>query len=88
VFRALLNKLRRPPIRMGSVDNSSFRTTPIRNAGFVSFFNESKCVAARNTDHHDTRLRRQKLLQMLALIAVTALCTWVLIESAQAFSTF
>lgn len=73
---------------MGSVDNSSFRTTPIRNAGFVSFFQQSRCISVRNSDHYDNRLRRQKLLQMLALIAVTALCTWVLIESAQAFSTF
>lgn len=74
---------------MGSVDNSCIHTTPIRNAGFVSFFIGSGCLSsARNTDYQDTRLRRQKRLRTLAVVSLTAFCTWIVVESARAFSTF
>lgn len=74
---------------MGSVDNSRIRTTPIRNAGFVSFFNETGCrLSARNSDIFDQRLRRQKRVRLLALIGLTALCTWVVVESARAISWY
>ncbi len=73
---------------MGSVDNSRIHTTPIRNAGFVSFFSESGCLSSRHPDYHDTRLRRQKALRLLVIIAITALCTWVVVESARAISMF
>lgn len=75
---------------MGSVDNSRIRTTPIRNAGFVSFFNETGCLTTRtrNSDIHDQRLRRQKRVRALALIALTALCTWIVVESARAITWY
>lgn len=87
-MRRLLRIFRRPPIRMGSVDNAHIRTTPIRNAGFVSFFAGSGCVSARNCDYQDNRLRRQKRLRTLAVVSVTAFCTWIVVESARAISTF
>lgn len=87
-----MNPLRRmfhrPAIRMGSVDNSRIRTTPIRNAGFVSFFAETGCLSSRNSDVFDHRLRRQKRLKTLALIALTAFCTWVVVESARAITWY
>ena len=73
---------------MGSVDNSRLHTTPIRNAGFVSFFSGSGCISARNSDYHDTRLRRQKRRRVLALIGITAFCTWIVVESARAITLF
>ena len=73
---------------MGMVNDSSSRRSPIRNAGFVSFFRGNSCQSRRNTDHFDTRLRRQKLLKTAAIVAVTLMCTWFVIESAQALSTF
>ncbi|GAB1488980.1 hypothetical protein MASR2M8_14310 [Opitutaceae bacterium] len=87
-MRTLRHWLHRPPIRMGSVDNSRIRTTAIRNAGFVSFFAEQGCLTARSHDHFDARLRRQRAVRLLALIGITALATWVVIESAQAISVF
>ena len=73
---------------MGSVDNSRIRTTRIRNAGFVSFFTETGCLASRNTDVYDHRLRRQKILRTLILVGLTALCTWVVVESARAITWY
>lgn len=73
---------------MGLVEDGWRRKTPIRNAGFVSFFNGSDCVSRRNTDTYDNRLRRQKWVKNLTIIAVTALCTWFVMESAHAISTF
>lgn len=73
---------------MGSVDNSRIRTTPIRNAGFVSFFAESGCMSARHTDFHDRRLGRQRRMRLLVVVLLTALCTWVVVESARAISLF
>jgi hypothetical protein len=86
--RRLSQIFHRPAIRMGSVDNSRIRTTPIRNAGFVSFFAGSGCQSARHTDYHDHRLRRQRRFRALAMVIVTALCTWVVVESARAISLF
>lgn len=87
-MRTVRHWLHRPSIRMGSVDNSRIRTTRIRNAGFVSFFAEQGCLTARSHDHFDARLRRQRVGRALVLIAVTALATWVVIESARAISVF
>ena len=70
------------------VKDSSAHRSPIRSAGFVSFFQGNRCVSRRNTDYFDTRLRRQKLFKTAAIIAVTLMCTWFVIESAQALSTF
>ena len=87
-MRTLRQWRHRPPIRMGSVDNRRIRTTPIRNAGFVSFFAEQGCLTARSHDHFEARLRRHRTVRALGLIAVTALATWVVIESARAISVF
>lgn len=87
-MRSLRQWLRRPPIRMGSVDNRQIRTTRIRNAGFVSFFAQEGCGMVRRHDHFDRRLRRQRATRTLALIALTAFVTWIAIESAQALSVF
>lgn len=88
MFRALKRIFRRPPIRMGMVRDSSARRSPIRNAGFVSFFRGNDCLPRRNTDHFDTRLRRQKFFKTAVIVAVTLMCTWFVFESAQALSTF
>jgi hypothetical protein len=87
-MRTLKHMLRRPPIRMGNVDNSRIHTTPIRNAGFVSFVSQTGCLRIRDGDFHDTRLRRQKRVRIAALVALTAGCTWFAIESAKALSIF
>lgn len=87
-MRTLKHIFRRTPIRMGSVDNSRIRTTPIRNAGFVSFVSQSGCLRVRNGDYHDARLRKQKKLRFVAVVALTAACTWFAIESAKALSLF
>ena len=87
-MRILRQLFRRPPIKMGYIDETRARRSPTRNAQFVSFFTETDCVAHRHTDHHDLRLRRQKRVRICALITVTALCTWFVVESAQALSTF
>jgi hypothetical protein len=88
MLRAIKRIFRRPPIGMGMVKDSSSRRSPLRSAGFVSFFQGNNCVARRNTDHFDARLRRQKFFKTVTVIAVTLLCTWFVIESAQALSTF
>lgn len=85
-MRSLRQFLRRPTIRMGSVDNSRISTTRIRNAQFVSFFSENGCVSGVRPDYHDTRLRRRKALRVTALLVVAALGTWVVIESAKALT--
>lgn len=87
-MRTLKHMLHRSPIRMGSVDNSRIRTTPIRNAGFVSFVSQTGCLRVRDGDYHDARLRKQKRVRVVALIGLTAACTWFAIESAKAFSLF
>jgi len=88
MLRTLKRIFRRPPIGMGMVRDSSSRRSPIRNAAFVSFFRGNDCLSRRNTDHFDSRLRRQKFFKTAAIIAVTLMCTWFVIESAQALSTF
>jgi len=79
---------RRPRIELGYIDEQAHRTTPIRNAQFVSFFAETDCMPRRHVDHHDVKLRRQKWLKISVLVVVTAMTTWFVIESAHALSTF
>jgi hypothetical protein len=88
VLRALLQIFRRPPIRMGRVDNRTIRTTVVRNAQFVSFISESGSAAKKHPDRHDRRLRRQKLTRLAAGASLAASAAWIAIESAQAFSIF
>lgn len=87
-MRTLKHMFHRSKIRMGSVDNSRILTTPIRNAGFVSFVSQSGCLRVRNGDYHDARLRKQKRIRFVGLVALTAGCTWFAIESAKALSLF
>lgn len=87
-MRSLRHMFRRPPIKLGYIDEQRSQTTPIRNAQFVSFFSETDCMPRRNVDHHDNRLRRQKWTKTFAIVAVTAMATWFVIESAHALSTF
>jgi hypothetical protein len=85
----ILRKLfRRPPIRMGSVDNRTLRTTPIRNAGFVSFFADNGCVSPRRPHVVERRMRRQRVWRALATVAVVTLSVWFVVESAYALASF
>lgn len=88
MLRILLSFFRRPPVRMGRVDNARIRRTQIRNAQFVSFFSENNCMSARNSDRHDQRLRRLKLVKSFVILALAAGLAWVVVESARAISIF
>ena len=88
ISRILKNLFRRPPIRMGRVDNSRIRTTTIRNSGFVSFISATGSLRARNTDHHDARLRRRRFFKGLVLAILSAGGAWIVIESARALTLF
>ena len=88
MLRVLLHFFRRPPIRMGRVDNRSIHTTVVRNAQFVSFISESRAASRRHPDLHDRRLHRQKFIRTVVGVAVATAFAWVAIESAQALSIF
>jgi len=88
VLRALLRFFRRPPVRMGRVDNRAIRTTVVRNAQFVSFISASGAAARHHPDRHDRRLRRQKLVRMAVGVSLAAAGSWIAIESARALSIF
>jgi hypothetical protein len=88
MLRAFLSLFRRPPVRMGRVDNTRIRRTRIRNAQFISFISEHRCITARNTDHHDQRLRRFRIVKTGLVLALAAGLAWVIMESAKAISMF
>jgi hypothetical protein len=88
ILRILKNLFRRPPIRMGRVDNSRIRTTTIRNSGFVSFISATGSLRARNTDHSDARLRRRRFFKGLVIATLSAGGAWIVIESARALTLF
>lgn len=88
MLRALLNFFRRPPVRMGRVDNARIRRTSIRNAQFVSFVDASGCFEARRPDRFDRRLRRQKMIRAMLTLGGAGGLGWVVIESARAISMF
>ncbi len=88
MLNVLLNLFRRSPIRMGRVDNSRIQRTRIRNAQFVSFMSEGRCLSGRDSDRYDARLRRQKLVRSLATAAAAAGLAWIVVESAKAISMF
>jgi hypothetical protein len=90
MLRVFKNWFHRPAIRMGRVDNSRIRTTPIRNAQFVSFISESGTLrsTSRYTDRYEMRLRRRKVLKSLFILGLTAGAAWIVIESAKALSIF
>lgn len=88
MLRLLKNLFRRPPIRMGRVDNARIRRSPVRNAQFVSFIDASGCFEARRPDRFDRKLRMQKLMRLAAALAGAAGLGWVVLESARAISQF
>jgi hypothetical protein len=88
MLRLLKNLFRRPPIRMGRVDNARIRRTPIRNAQFVSFVDASGCFDARRPDRFDRKIRRQKFLRALVALLGAGGLGWVVLESARAISQF
>ncbi|MDR0902721.1 MAG: hypothetical protein LBM92_08135 [Opitutaceae bacterium] len=88
ILRILKNLFRRPPIRMGRVDNSRIRTTAIRNSGFVSFISTTGNLRSGNTDRHDARLRRRRFFRGLVLATLSAGGAWIIIESARALTLF
>jgi hypothetical protein len=88
MLRLLKNLFRRPPIRMGRVDNARIRTTRIRNAQFVSFVDASGCFEARRPDRFDRRLRLQKFVRAVAALLGAGGLGWVVLESARAISQF
>lgn len=73
---------------MGSVDNRTFRTTPVRNAGFVSFFVGNGCVSSRRPHVVERRMRRQRVWRALATVAIVTLSVWFVMESAYALANF
>jgi len=87
MLRALLLKLRRPAIRMASVDNSRIRTTRTQNAQFISYLVESGFRQV-NPDHYEASLRRRRLGRGLLVGMLAAGLAWVVIESAKALSAF
>lgn len=88
MLRLLKNLFRRPPIRMGRVDNARIHRTPIRNAQFVSFVDASGCFEARRPDRFDRKLRRQKLMRAMVALAGASGLGWIVLESARAISQF
>jgi len=89
LLHMLKNLFHRPAIRMARVNNGSIRrTSSIRNAGFMSYLTENGCLRARNTDGHDTRLRRMRLAKNFAIVALGAGMVWVVVESARALTLF
>jgi hypothetical protein len=88
MLRLLKNVFRRPPIRMGRVDNARIHTTRIRNAQFVSFVDASGCFEARRPDRFDRKLRRQKFVRTAAALLGAGGLGWIVIESARAISQF
>ncbi len=87
-FRMLKNLFRRPPIRMGRVDNTRIQRSAIRNAGFVSFVTENRCLPRRNPDHHEARLRRLRFAKVVAYLSLGAGGAWVVVESVKALTLF
>ena len=73
---------------MGRVDNSRIRRTTIRNAGFVSFMTENRCVTRHDADHHEARLRRLRLAKAVAYLAFGCGGAWVVVESVRALTLF
>jgi len=88
MLRLLKNLFRRPPIRMGRVDNARIRRTAVRNAQFVSFVDASGCFEARRPDRFDRKLRMQKFMRLAAALLGAGGLGWVVLESARAISQF
>ncbi len=75
----------RPPIRMGSVDNSRIRTTRTRNAQFISYLVDSGFRQV-NTDHYESGLRRRRLAKRILFWLFVVGGAWLVVESARALA--
>jgi len=75
----------RPPIRMGSVDNSRIRRTQTRNAQFISYLVESGFRQV-NADHYESGLRRRRLAKRILFWLFVVGGAWLIVESARALS--
>lgn len=84
VFRALLNLLHRPAIRMGLAQD---RRRSLRDPRFVSFMTQNNRKTL-DTHFHDTVMRGRRLLRHGMALLVAAAFAWVAIESAKALSVF
>jgi hypothetical protein len=77
----------RPPIRMGSVDNSRIQTTRTRNAQFISYLVESGFRQV-NADHYEAGLRRRRAATRLLFWSLVIGGAWLVVESARALSMY
>ncbi len=75
----------RPPVRMGSVDNSRIRTTQTRNAQFISYLVESGFRQV-NADHYEAGLRRRRLAKRILFWLFVVGGVWLIVESARALA--
>jgi len=90
-LQMLKNLFHRPAIRMARANNGRIQQrqrSSVRNEGFVSYLSETGGLRPRNTDGHDARLRRVKLVKKLVFAALGAGGLWVVIESARALTLF
>jgi hypothetical protein len=87
MLREVRRWFRRPPVRMGSVDNSRIRITSTKNAQFISYLVESGFRQV-NRDHYEASLRRRRWVKHLLFWTLAAGGSWILIESAKALSMF
>ena len=87
----MLRRLRRwrfrPPIRMGSVDNSRIHTTRTRNAQFISYLVESGFRQV-NADRYESGLRHRRVVKRILFWLLVAGGAWLAAESARALSMF
>ena len=89
MLRSFLTALfHRPTYRFGKVDNSRIRRTTLRNAQFVSFMSQQGLGRVSNPDAHDARLRRQRILRVVAATGAIVAIVWIGVESAKALSMF
>ncbi len=84
MLRVLLNLLHRPAVRFGLTRGARGQ---IRNPRFVSFLAQNNRKTL-DTDFHDTVLRGRRLARRALYLLIGAGCTWVVVESARALSTF
>ena len=64
MLRLLKNLFRRPPIRMGLVDDARIHRTRIRNAQFVSFVDASGCFETRCPDRFDRSCSSRRRMEL------------------------
>ncbi len=74
---------------MGRVVGSQRRNgSPLRNAQFVSFIAESGSLSPFSSDRYEGRMRWQKRFKALLMLGTVGGATWLVVESAKAFTLF